>query len=174
MLVAPVREQLHARFRSARLGDGVDREMLAENARYQVLVPIIDVLDTVDRAREHGDLDEGFRAVAEQLERVVTGLGLTKFGAPGDFAQAYVLAHEIGHHIQKVTGTEARVRQLQEQRPQLKNNLSVRLELQADCYAGVWGYFAQKRNLLESGDLEEGFRAASAVGDDSIQKKSRG
>jgi len=61
-----------------------DREKLAENARYQVLVPIIDVLDTVDRAREHGDLDEGFRAVAEQLERVVTGLGLTKFGAPGE------------------------------------------------------------------------------------------
>ncbi len=61
-----------------------DREMVAENARYQVLVPIIDVLDTVDRAREHGDLDEGFQAVAEQLERVVTGLGLTKFGAPGE------------------------------------------------------------------------------------------
>ena len=61
-----------------------DRERLAENARYQVLVPIIDVLDTVDRAREHGDLDEGFRAVAEQLERVVTRLGLTKFGAPGE------------------------------------------------------------------------------------------
>ena len=61
-----------------------DREKLAENARYQVLVPIIDVLDTVDRAREHGDLDEGFRSVAEQLERVVTGLGLTKFGAPGE------------------------------------------------------------------------------------------
>jgi len=61
-----------------------DREKLAENARYQVLVPIIDVLDTVDRAREHGDLDEGFQAVAEQLERVVTGLGLTKFGAPGE------------------------------------------------------------------------------------------
>ena len=61
-----------------------DREQLAENARYQVLVPIIDVLDTVDRAREHGDLDEGFRSVAEQLERVVTSLGLTKFGAPGE------------------------------------------------------------------------------------------
>ena len=61
-----------------------DREMLAQNARYQVLVPIIDVLDTVDRAREHGDLDEGFRAVAEQLERVVAGLGMTKFGAPGE------------------------------------------------------------------------------------------
>jgi molecular chaperone GrpE len=61
-----------------------DREMLAENARYQVLVPIIEVLDTVDRAREHGDLDEGFRAVAEQLERIVTSLGLTKFGAPGE------------------------------------------------------------------------------------------
>jgi predicted metalloprotease len=90
----------------------------------------------------------------------------SKFGAPGDFAQAYVLAHEIGHHLQKVTGTEARVRQLQGQRPQLKNNLSVRLELQADCYAGVWGYTARETNLLSAGDVEEGLAAAAGVGDD--------
>lgn len=96
----------------------------------------------------------------------------TKFGAPGDFAQAYVLAHEIGHHIQKVTGTEARVRQLQAQRPQLKNELSVRLELQADCYAGVWGYTARETNLLEAGDVQEGLAAAAGVGDDRIQRQS--
>jgi predicted metalloprotease len=98
----------------------------------------------------------------------------TRFGAPGDFAQAYVLAHEIGHHLQKQLGTEARVRQLQSQRPQLQNNLSVRLELQADCYAGVWGAAARESRLLVAGDVEEGLGAAAAVGDDRIQRQSRG
>lgn len=98
----------------------------------------------------------------------------TKFGAPGDFAQAYVLAHEIGHHIQTVTGTEARVRQLQEQRPQLQNNLSVRLELQADCYAGVWGATARESQLLDPGDVQEGLAAAAGVGDDRIQRQTQG
>jgi predicted metalloprotease len=98
----------------------------------------------------------------------------TKFGAPGDFAQAYVLAHEIGHHLQKQLGTEARVRQLKAQRPQLENNLSVRLELQADCYAGVWGASARESRLLSAGDVEEGLAAAAGVGDDRIQQRSRG
>jgi predicted metalloprotease len=98
----------------------------------------------------------------------------TKFGAPGDFAQAYVLAHEIGHHLQKQLGTEARVRQLKAQRPQLANNLSVRLELQADCYAGVWGATARESRLLSAGDVEEGLAAAAGVGDDRIQRQSRG
>ena len=98
----------------------------------------------------------------------------TKFGAPGDFAQAYVLAHEIGHHLQKQLGTEARVRQLKAQRPQLENNLSVRLELQADCYAGVWGAAARESRLLSAGDVEEGLAAAAGVGDDRIQQRSRG
>jgi hypothetical protein len=98
----------------------------------------------------------------------------TRFGAPGDFAQAYVLAHEIGHHIQKVTGTEARVRQLQRQRPQLENELSVRLELQADCLAGVWGNLSRERIRLDQGDVREGLGAASAVGDDRIQKRTQG
>jgi predicted metalloprotease len=79
-----------------------------------------------------------------------------KYGAPGDFAQAYVLAHEIGHHLQKQLGTEARVRQLQSQRPQLQNPLSVRMELQADCYAGVWAYTVKARGRrLDAGDVEE-------------------
>ena len=97
-----------------------------------------------------------------------------RFGAPGDFAQAYVLAHEIGHHVQKVTGTAGRVREMQERRPELANELSVRMELQADCYAGVWGKSTDQRQLLEQGDVEEGLNAAAAVGDDRIQEMSTG
>jgi predicted metalloprotease len=97
-----------------------------------------------------------------------------RFGAPGDFAQAYVLAHEIGHHIQNLLGTEAKVRQAQRANPRLANALSVQMELQADCYAGVWGYSTSRRNLLERGDVEEGLAAASAVGDDRIQQQSTG
>jgi hypothetical protein len=98
-----------------------------------------------------------------------------RFGAPGEFAQAYVIAHEVGHHVQNLTGTMRKVDQaMQRQDSRGRNALSVRLELQADCYAGVWGYFAQKRGKLEPGDLESGFRAASAVGDDQIQKRTQG
>jgi predicted metalloprotease len=95
-----------------------------------------------------------------------------RFGAPGDFAQAYVLAHEIGHHVQNLQGTERQVRQLQQSRPSAANDLSVRMELQADCYAGVWGYSASERNHLEPGDVEEGLAAAAAIGDDRIQRMS--
>jgi hypothetical protein len=98
-----------------------------------------------------------------------------RFGAPGDFAQAYVISHEIGHHVQNQLGVmdrfEREGQRLDERR---RNALSIRLELQADCYAGVWGHFAQKRNLLEPGDLEEGMRAAAAVGDDTIMKRTQG
>ena len=98
-----------------------------------------------------------------------------RFGAPGDFAQAYVIAHEVGHHIQNVLGISSQVSQLQRQsRQEQANQLSVRLELQADCLAGVWGSQAAREGLLERGDLEEGFRAAAAIGDDTIQKRSRG
>ena len=98
----------------------------------------------------------------------------SRFGAPGDFAQAYVLTHEIGHHVQHVLGTDARVRELQQARPRQANDLSVRLELQADCYAGVWANSTQQRRLLNEGDVEEALAAASAVGDDRIQKASTG
>jgi len=91
-----------------------------------------------------------------------------RFGAPGDFAQAYVLAHEIGHHVQSMVGTDRQVRQLQEARPDQANPLSVRLELQADCYAGIWGHRAAARGHLEQGDLEEGLAAAAAIGDDRL------
>ncbi len=91
-----------------------------------------------------------------------------RFGAPGDFAQAYVLAHEIGHHVQNVLGTERQMRRLQQQNPGARNELSVRLELQADCYAGIWGRHAREANRLDAGDVEEALTAASAVGDDRI------
>ena len=97
-----------------------------------------------------------------------------RFGAPGDFAQAYVLAHEIGHHVQKVTGIEPQVRRAKQERPSLANQLSVRMELQADCLAGVWAHSTAQRGLLEEGDVEEGLNAAAAVGDDRIQKRTTG
>jgi len=97
-----------------------------------------------------------------------------RFGAPGDFAQAYVLAHEIGHHVQTLTGISNKVRQAQQSNPSAGNDLSVRMELQADCFAGVWGHSTQQRNILESGDVEEGLAAAAAIGDDRIQRQSRG
>jgi len=97
-----------------------------------------------------------------------------KYGAPGDFAQAYVLAHEIGHHVQNVMGTESAMRRAQEARPDQQNALSVALELQADCYAGVWAHDAAQRGDLEAGDMEEGLGAASAVGDDRMQQQAQG
>ena len=91
-----------------------------------------------------------------------------RFGAPGDFARVYVLAHELGHHVQNVLGTSDEVRRAQQADPAQANDLSVRLELQADCYAGVWGHSAQDRGLIEPGDIEEGLAAAAAVGDDAL------
>jgi predicted metalloprotease len=92
-----------------------------------------------------------------------------RFGAPGDFAQAYVLAHEVAHHVQQQTGIESEVRRLQQEDPSRRNSLSVSMELQADCLAGVWAQSVYRQGDLERGDLEEGLRAASAVGDDRIQ-----
>jgi predicted metalloprotease len=97
-----------------------------------------------------------------------------RFGAPGDFAQAYVLAHEIGHHVQWLLGTEEQVRRAQRTRPSQENDLSIRMELQADCYAGVWAFAAERAQLLEVGDIDEGLNAAAAVGDDRLQRMSTG
>ena len=96
---------------------------------------------------------------------------LKRLGAPGDFAFAYVIAHEVGHHVQTLLGTSNQVRQLQQQSSRVEaNELSVKLELQADCYAGVWGFYVNNEmKLLEPGDMEEGIAAASAVGDDRLQ-----
>ncbi len=108
-------------------------------------------------------------------EKVYIDLGFydelkKRFGVPGQFAQAYVLAHELGHHVQKLVGTEAKVRRAQQANPRSGNGLSVRLELQADCYAGIWGHSTKERGILEEGDIESGLNAAAAVGDDRIQK----
>ena len=95
-----------------------------------------------------------------------------RFGAPGDFAQAYVVAHEIGHHVQNLVGTSDRVHEAMQSDRRNANEYSVRLELQADCYAGIWAHSAAQRNLLEQGDVEEGLAAAASVGDDRIQSMS--
>ena len=97
-----------------------------------------------------------------------------RFGAPGDFAQAYVLAHEYGHHIQQQLGIEEKVRAESQNNPDEANELSVRLELQADCFAGLWGKSAFDAGILEDGDLDEGITAAEAVGDDRIQEQAGG
>lgn len=96
----------------------------------------------------------------------------TRFNAEGDFAQAYVVAHEIGHHVQNVLGVEQRVRRGQAQNPAAENDISVRMELQADCFAGVWAHSTNQRRLLEAGDVEEAMRAAAAVGDDTLQRQA--
>lgn len=98
---------------------------------------------------------------------------LKKMGAPGDFAQAYVIAHEVGHHIQHILGTERKMRQMQQQDPRNKNRYLVLLELQADCYAGVWANLSQQqKNWLDDGDVEEGLRAAASIGDDTLQRNA--
>jgi uncharacterized protein len=112
-------------------------------------------------------------------EKVFIDLGFydelkQQFGAPGEFAQAYVIAHEVGHHIQKLTGVEQRVRALQSRNPTQANPASVRMELQADCLAGVWGNSAAKRHIIDEKDVEAGLNAAASIGDDRIQKMSTG
>jgi predicted metalloprotease len=88
-----------------------------------------------------------------------------RFGAPGDFAQAYVIAHEVGHHVQNQLGISEQVQSRED---------GIKLELLADCFAGVWGHAANEEGILESGDLEEGLRAANAIGDDTLQEESTG
>lgn len=97
-----------------------------------------------------------------------------RFGAPGDFAQAYVLAHEIGHHIQSITGVSAANARRKRAEPARKNEFSIRQELQADCYAGIWGHSAAARELLDLGDVDEGLAAAAAIGDDRLQRQATG
>ena len=109
-------------------------------------------------------IDLGFY---EQLRR--------EFNAPGDFAQAYVVAHEVGHHVQKLLGISDRVESMEQQADEVEaNQLSVRLELQADFFAGVFARYVQNQGLLEAGDVEEALRAASSVGDDQIQRRTTG
>jgi predicted metalloprotease len=114
-------------------------------------------------------------------EKVYIDLGFydtmkTRLGAPGDFAQAYVIAHEVGHHVQNLMGVTEKVEKMRGQLSEARMNaLSVRVELQADCLAGVWAHHAQKaRQIIEQGDVEEALNAASAIGDDTLQKRGRG
>ena len=112
-------------------------------------------------------------------EKVYIDLGFfdelkQRFGVPGEFAEAYVLAHELGHHVQKIIGIEEKVHAAQERNPEAANRLSVALELQADCFAGVWGHSTDQRKLLDPGEVKEGLDAAAAVGDDRLQRMSRG
>ena len=114
-----------------------------------------------------------------QDEKVYLDLGFfdelkTRFGAPGEFAQAYVIAHEIGHHVQKLLGIEGKVRRLQRLEPSAGNRLSVGLELQADCFAGIWANSTEQRKLINQDDISAGLRAAAAVGDDRLQRKATG
>ncbi len=97
-----------------------------------------------------------------------------RFGAPGEFAQAYVIAHEIGHHVQKLLGVEGKVRRLQQREPGERNPLSVKLELQADCFAGIWANSTEQRNLVDRRDIAAALNAAAAVGDDRLQRMGQG
>jgi uncharacterized protein len=99
---------------------------------------------------------------------------LRQFGASGDFAQAYVIAHEIGHHVQNVLGIERKVRAMQAENPRARNQISVATELQADCFAGVWAHSTAQRQIIDQADVQSGLQAAAAVGDDRLQKMSRG
>jgi uncharacterized protein len=108
-------------------------------------------------------------------EKVYLDLGFfdelkQRFGAPGEFAQAYVIAHELGHHVQKIMGIEQKVEAAREQNPRAANQLSEKLELQADCFAGVWGHTTDERKLLDPGEVRDGLNAAAAVGDDRLQR----
>lgn len=114
-----------------------------------------------------------------QDEKVYLDLGFfdelaNRMGAPGEFGQAYVIAHELGHHVQKIVGIEPKVQRLREANPSQANPLSVRLELQADCLAGVWGHSTEQRNLIDQADITAGLDAVAAVGDDRIQRMARG
>ena len=98
-----------------------------------------------------------------------------RFNAPGDFAQAYVIAHEIGHHVQTLIGVSDQIDRARARASETAANaLQVRMELQADCFAGVWGHHANRRQLLDTGDVEEGLRAAAAIGDDRLQRQAQG
>jgi uncharacterized protein len=114
-----------------------------------------------------------------QDEKVYIDLGFydelkQRFGAPGEFAEAYVLAHEVGHHVQKLMGIEGKAEALQADNPQSAKAVSVRLELQADCFAGVWAHSTDQRHLLDVGDVDQAVKAAAAVGDDRLQRMSTG
>jgi len=164
------------RFVASVLGSTEDvwRKLLPQQARKQYRDPkLVLFTDQVRSACGYADAAVGpFYCPGDEklyLDFAFFNELKTEFKAPGDFAQAYVIAHEVGHHVQNLLGTMDKVN-----RAGNTNALSVRLELQADCYAGVWAFYADKQGLVEAGDAEEAIRAAQSVGDDTIQKRSQG
>lgn len=173
-------EEPMVRFLSSALDDAQNtwRGKLAQQGTAYPDAKLVLFRETVDSACGDASAAMGpFYCPSDQ--RVYIDLGFYDqlargYGAPGDFAQVYVLAHEIGHHVQNVLGTEQQVREAQRANPGEQNALSVAMELQADCYAGVWAHTVAQRGDLEAGDMEEGLGAASAVGDDRLQRQRRG
>jgi predicted metalloprotease len=180
--IAPEREDQLKEFVSVILADTEDvwTELFAKAGRRYREPKLVLFTGRVDSACGQASAAVGpFYCPGDEM--VYIDLGFydeleNRFDAPGDFAQAYVIAHEIGHHVQKLLGTMDKVHAAQRGMSQEDaNQLSVRLELQADFYAGVWAHHAQKaRQILERGDIEEGLRAASAIGDDRIQRQAQG
>ncbi len=162
------------------MDDGQDTWRQLLGSRYQETVAVL-FRDSTDSACGFAQSATGpFYCPADR--KVYLDLGFfneldRKLGAPGRFAQAYVVAHELGHHVQTVLGVASQVRQRQATSPAARNELSVRMELQADCYAGVWGHHANQRQgrvTLETGDMEDGLNAAGAIGDDRLQRMQGG
>jgi predicted metalloprotease len=174
------REEPLAQFVSFVLDDAQNtwrQILLAKRVQYQDAKLVL-FRDAVDSACGFAQSATGpFYCPVDQ--KVYIDLGFydelkNRFGASGDFAQAYVLTHEIGHHVQNLLGIDRKVRQLQGSNPRAANELSVRLELQADCLAGVWGHPTGQRQLLEEGDIESALNAAAAIGDDRLQRMASG
>ncbi len=172
-------ENMSAQLASFVLGDVQDtwtKILAGENIRYPRAKMVLFRNYTQSACGTAQSATGPFYCPADQ--KVYLDLGfwdqLKGYGASGDFAQAYVIAHEIGHHVQNVIGIERKVRAMQQQNPGARNRLSVAVELQADCFAGVWAHSTEGRNILEPGDIQTGLQAASAVGDDRLQKMSQG
>jgi predicted metalloprotease len=178
--VDDAREEPEVRFVSFVLDDAQHtwESLLQQDGKQYRHAKLVLFRDSVDSACGMAQSATGpFYCPAD--EKVYIDLGFydelkQRFGAPGDFAQAYVLAHEIGHHVQKLLGIEGQVQRMMRSDPRQQNALSVRLELQADCLAGVWAHSTEQRKILEQGDVDEGLGAAAAVGDDRLQKMSTG
>jgi uncharacterized protein len=154
------------------------RKLFAQSGKSYRDAELVLISDAVDTGCGSATSDVGpFYCPADQ--RVYLDLGFfrelrDRFGAPGDFAQAYVVAHELGHHVQNLLNITSDVQQESRAHPDDANELSIKTELQADCLAGVWGYSTEQRDLLEAGDVQEGLDAAASVGDDRIQRQATG
>jgi predicted metalloprotease len=178
---APASDDPHAVFMSAVLGDTEDtwnRLFAAQGRDYQE--PVLVLFENQVQSNCGFASSQVGPFYCPNDHKVYLDLSFfrdldRRFGAPGDFAQAYVVAHEVGHHVQTLLGISARVHQARQRMSEAEGNaLSVRQELQADCFAGVWGHHAERRQLLQQGDVEEGLAAAAAIGDDRLQRQAQG